>query len=46
MSQPNPAEPNRDAADDDADLAKREPNADPGADAAEAEEQSSATAGE
>jgi hypothetical protein len=48
MSQPIPAEPNREVADDDVDtdLAKREPNADPGADAAETEQATGATAGE
>jgi hypothetical protein len=48
MSQPIPAEPNREEADDDVEteLAKREPSADPGADAADATEESSATAGD
>jgi hypothetical protein len=51
MSQPIPADPNRDDApnaDDDVEteLAKREPPADPGADAAGATEASSATAGD
>jgi hypothetical protein len=48
MSQPIPAEPNREVADDDVEteLAKREPDADPGGDAADAAEKTSATAGE
>jgi hypothetical protein len=52
MSQPIPADPNRDDAphadadDVDTELAKREPPADPGADAAAATGESSATAGD
>jgi hypothetical protein len=47
MSQPIPAEPNREVADDaDDELAKREPAADPGKDAADATGESSATAGD
>jgi hypothetical protein len=48
MSQTNPADPNREVADDERDqeLAKRDPGADPGADAAEATDESSATAGD
>jgi hypothetical protein len=48
MSQPIPAEPNREVADDEVDdeLAKREPAADPGKDAADAAGESSATAGD
>ena len=48
MSQPIPAEPNRDVADDEQEqeLAQREPSADPGEDAAETMESASETAGD
>jgi hypothetical protein len=48
MSQPIPAEPNRDVDDDEVDteLAKRDPGSDPGGDAAESTDATSETAGD